>query len=148
MEIGGFSSHARVTSDCRPWPAGGKLGVCTACALVQKIVHAEWRREVAEIYACYALYHQSRDRTEQTVFDPLGRAAPRSGRLLQTLQQITGLPPSGRMLDVGCGNGATLQAASELLAGWSERGLNVHEATTLASIIAREAILPDEVLAR
>ena len=103
-----------------PWPAGGRLCGCPNCGSVQKLVDAVWNREVEELYAGYAIYDQA-EGAEQAVFDPSGTAASRSRRLLAALcenrlspsgrgagDEGEWLPATGRMLDVGCGNGAML----------------------------------------
>jgi SAM-dependent methyltransferase len=117
----------RVTSDCRPWPAGGRLCICPHCGIVQKIVDAAWRREVAEIYAGYAVYHQA-EGAEQPVFDSSsGTPQPRSLRLLSALRDAVTLPRQGRMLDIGCGNGATLRAFGQLAPAWSLVGTELDD---------------------
>ena len=108
----------RVTSDCKPWPAGGRLGVCSACGTIQKAFHRDWALECADIYRQYEVYHQSGTGSEQAVFDAVsGQPASRSSRLLDVLAG-TYLGPSGRLIDIGCGNGAFLRAASSRLANW------------------------------
>ena len=41
------SVFRRITSDCRPWPAGGRLCACQGCGSVQKLVDDAWNREAA-----------------------------------------------------------------------------------------------------
>ncbi len=122
QEFPAFREFRRITSDCRPWPAGGRLCVCDGCGSVQKIVDDEWNCEVAELYAGYAIYNQAAG-AEQAVFDQAtGAAASRSTRLLAALGKAIELPRTGRMLDVGCGNGAMLRAFSHAMPGWSLAG--------------------------
>lgn len=105
----GFSERARVTSDCRPWPVGGALAVCTACNTVQKPVDAAWHVDAQAIYQAYAIYDQG-DGAEQMVFDAAG-GSPRSTRIAEA---CSALLPDGDFdaLDIGCGNGAFLRALS------------------------------------
>lgn len=119
--VPGFSTFRRVTSDCRPWPAGGRLCICQTCGCVQKPADAAFERESADIYSGYAIYHQSGG-AEQAVFDASGQAATRSSRLVAALRSQVSLPARGRLLDVGCGNGATLRAFSEAEPAWSLTG--------------------------
>ena len=51
-----------------------------------------------------------------------GKARRRSSVLVARLAERAPLPPSGRLLDVGCGNGATLRAFAEDVPGWSLYG--------------------------
>jgi SAM-dependent methyltransferase len=125
LEFPAFHSFRRITSDCRPWPAGGRLCGCPACGTVQKIVDDAWTREVAELYAGYAIYDQAAG-AEQAVFDQAtGAATSRSTRLLAALRKTVDLPVKGRMLDVGCGNGAMLRAFSEAMPCWSLAGTEI-----------------------
>ena len=117
LELEGFGALPRVTSDTKPFPAGGRLAVCRACAAVQKIPDDRWHEEIAAIYGAYDMYAQSGG-SEQRVFDPVGGSTSRSGRLLgQALRSIE-LPETGCLLDVGCGTGATLEAFAERISGW------------------------------
>lgn len=125
-EIPAYALLPRVTSDCRPWPAGGRLGVCGACGTVQKALTPRWREECAEIYASYALYPQAGG-AEQRVFEPLGGTSrSRSRVVLERLARQRPLPAAGRLLDFGSGNGALLKAAAELLPQWRLVGVEQH----------------------
>ncbi len=125
--IAGYGAFHRVTSDCKPWPAGGQLGVCRSCDCIQKVIDAEWRREIGRIYADYSIYHQS-DGVEQAVFDQSsGGALRRSGGLVERLRRSLPLPPHGRLLDVGCGNGAFLDAFHSQVPGWSLAGTELND---------------------
>jgi SAM-dependent methyltransferase len=118
-----FAQFRRAASDCRPWPAGGFLGICPACGIVQKLVDQAWRDEAAVIYSKYDLYHQSAGGAEQAVFDQTsGAAAPRSKRILDAVAGLAAFPGGGRMLDVGCGSGAMLRAFSGLGGAWELHG--------------------------
>lgn len=121
--IAGFEALRRATSDCRPWPQGGTVGLCEACGTVQSRLDAAWRAEAAKIYGQYEAYRQSRDGQEQAVFDPVsGAPTTRSRSILETLGAAGEIGPSGRMVDVGCGNGAMLRAFAAVLPGWQLNG--------------------------
>ena len=112
----------RVTSDCRAWPAGGQLGVCRACGAVQKPADDAFLADIDAIYKSYTIYHQAAG-AEQAVFEQAsGLPASRSVRLLDTFRSQAGLKPTGRMLDVGCGNGATIRAFGQVAPGWTKAG--------------------------
>ena len=123
----GYPSWRRVTSDCKPWPAGGQLALCRDCHLVQAPATRAWEAGAREIYEHYAIYHQS-DGAEQSVFRPGdGQGRLRSDALVQALAGEVSLPPSGRLLDVGCGNGSFLRAWNRLGRSWTLCGLEVND---------------------
>jgi 2-polyprenyl-3-methyl-5-hydroxy-6-metoxy-1,4-benzoquinol methylase len=126
-EFPAFRQLRRVTSDCRPWPAGGRLCLCTRCGCVQKITDESWHGEIGEIYRTYAIYHQAAG-VEQAVFEQSsGSSVSRSQQLLSALGEQVRLPETGRMLDVGCGNGAMLRAFSRVAPRWSLAGTELSD---------------------
>lgn len=118
-----FAALPRVTSDCKPWPAGGELTVCTACGTVQKPPTDRWLEEIGRIYGDYEIYHLSQG-AEQVIFAADGSAAPRSRTLAAHIVNRRRLPETGRLLDIGCGNGGALISFAAALPGWR---LNGHE---------------------
>jgi SAM-dependent methyltransferase len=140
--VAGLESLKRVTSDCKPWPAGGRLASCGRCGLVQSVLDVAWHEGAEAIYRDYTIYHTSKG-AEQSVFDPRsGQATARSQRIAQRLAAAVALPPRGRMLDVGCGNGAFLRAFHEGFPGWSLVGAEVNDRNRAAI----EAVLGVESL--
>ncbi|MBI1337375.1 MAG: methyltransferase domain-containing protein [Phycisphaera sp.] len=122
VPIAGYRYLRRVTSDCRPWGAGGRLMVCGGCGGVSHPLDRAWHDEAASVYSGYTIYHQSGG-VEQSVFDmQTGVAATRSVSLLEYVRQRVTLPERGAWLDVGCGNGAMLRACSAVLPGWRLMG--------------------------
>jgi SAM-dependent methyltransferase len=125
LEISGFSQLPRVTSDSKPFPSGGRLAVCQACGMVQKLPDAQWLAEIGEIYRDYEMYHQSAA-NDQAVFDPVsGRPMGRCEVLAQRLLEPGLLPASGSLLDVGAGSGAMLAAFAAASPGWRLFGLDL-----------------------
>ncbi len=123
----GYGQLRRVTSDCKPWPAGGQLASCRACGCDQAVIDETWRADADAIYAGYSIYHQSAG-AEQAVFDrATGEATHRSARLVRHLLATGSVPECGRLGDVGCGNGAFLRAFSEKKPGWSLVGSEVND---------------------
>lgn len=121
-EMTDYRGLRRVTSDCRAWPAGGRLGVCRGCGAVQKPADDAFLADIDAIYTSYTIYHQAAG-AEQAVFEQSsGLPASRSVRLLETFRDRAGLKPTGRMLDVGCGNGATIRAFGQVVPGWTKAG--------------------------
>jgi SAM-dependent methyltransferase len=119
-----FSALGRVTSDCRPWPSGGRLATCAHCGVAQAQVDDDWRREAAAIYDDYVIYREAAG-LEQKVFGAEGAAQPRSRMVLEHVLGENALPERGRALDVGCGSGVTLRAVHELLPGWTSVGTEI-----------------------
>lgn len=114
-----FSQLGRVTSDCKPWPAGGTLFFCPGCGTVVKATDQKWLDEIQAIYSNYTIYPQSGG-FEQPVHDPLlGQFRPRSEVLLSGFLREFPQAPRGRLLDVGCGRGGFLQAFHRQRPGWS-----------------------------
>lgn len=126
-----YPSLHRVTSDCKPWPAGGQLAWCTACGLAQAAITPQWRAEADQIYANYTIYHQSGG-SEQRVFGTGGAGLPRSEQIVAGIRRVVEIPETGRLLDVGCGNGAFLTAWSRQLPRWSLAGSEVSDANRQA----------------
>lgn len=121
-EMTDYRMLRRVTSDCRAWPAGGQLGVCRACGTVQKPADDAFLADIDAIYKSYTIYHQAAG-AEQAVFEQVsGLPASRSVKLLDTFRSQAGLKSTGRMLDVGCGNGATIRAFGQVAPGWTKAG--------------------------
>ena len=147
--VPGFAALSRVTSDCRPWPPGGALVHCDTCGLMQSVTDARWHAEAQRIYQQYSIYHQSGGH-EQRVFP--GRAGvgfSRSGVLVDRLAAERVLPASGRLLDVGCGNGSFLRAFSERVRGWRLFGTEFDDKykAEVESIPGVEAMLAADVAA-
>ena len=89
----------RVTSDCRPWRAGGRLQVCEDCGLLQKPADRSFVEDAREIYRNYAVYYQG-DGQEQKVFGSES-AWSRSACSVATLASCTGgrsIEPRVRLL--------------------------------------------------
>lgn len=129
--VPGYEDLCRVTSDCKPWQRGGRLAVCSRCGTVQKPIDDAWRSETEKIYGDYSIYHQS-EGVEQAVFDASGQSAVRSRRLLESLGAHVKMPEVGRLLDLGCGNGAMLRAFSDFAPRWSLAGSELNDKTRAA----------------
>ncbi|MBF0354361.1 MAG: class I SAM-dependent methyltransferase [Alphaproteobacteria bacterium] len=126
-EIEGFSRLVRVTSDCQPFRAGGRLFVCKACGGVQKRCDASQQAETQEIYRNYKIYHQSGG-VEQAVMDSASGAPLRRSQVLaEHLVRQADLPAQGHLIDIGCGNGAMLDAFGRIRADWRLWGFEIDQ---------------------
>jgi SAM-dependent methyltransferase len=124
IAVDGYEHLRRVTSDCRPFPAGGRLFHCADCGAVQKRNDATWQADCARIYSAYDSYGLTGG-VEQVVRSADGRLfAPRSEIVLRQWHAWTEPSQSGRLLDFGCGKGPTSRAASRLLPDWTIDGFD------------------------
>lgn len=140
VEIPEYRSLPRVTSDCVAFRPGGRLLLCRACGATQSPSDEQWLEEIREIYSDYHAYHQAGG-VEQHVMDPsTGELRRRSEVLVDRLLGLPDVPASGKVLDVGCGTGATLKSFSER-GGWRLYGQemdtkNLHFLSPLAGFEA------------
>jgi SAM-dependent methyltransferase len=121
-----FRTLPRVTSDSKPWPAGGDLSVCHSCGAIQKLATKKWWAEAADIYRNYEMYHLSQG-AEQLVFGDVGAIKPRSERLVEFAVAKSSLPDSGQLIDIGCGNGEALKNFSRVLPDWRLSGAELND---------------------
>lgn len=125
--IAHFPTFLQVTSDCRPWKPQGNLAICQVCGTVQKPVTEIWLAEADSIYGGYEIYSQSGG-VEQSSFDQLtGAAQSRSAKLVDWLTRGGYIPPEGKLLDIGCGNGAFLRTFGSVYPNWSMTGLELND---------------------
>jgi 2-polyprenyl-3-methyl-5-hydroxy-6-metoxy-1,4-benzoquinol methylase len=125
--VSGYETFRRVTSDCMPWHCGGRLGVCRSCGCIQKVVDSHWQSETDKIYRSYNIYHQAQGAEQMSFEQGSGQASARSIRLLESLKRYLPLPKTGRLLDVGCGNGALLRAFSRVSPHWTLVGTELND---------------------
>jgi SAM-dependent methyltransferase len=123
----GYPVAGQVTSDCRPWQGNTLLAACQTCGTVQKALTPEWHQEVARIYAGYAVYAQA-EGGEQLSFDSgSGANRSRSQAIVHWLKRQANLPDTGMLLDIGCGNGAFLQAFQQSFPNWQMVGAELDD---------------------
>lgn len=115
-----------VSSDCQPQQAEAVIGACDACGLVQKENSSAWRELCARIYSDYRIYYQAAGKEQMVrslINDGFG---PRSIHLTEFLAAHGGLPRQGRVIDVGCGNGAFLRAFKSGFPDWQVNGAEIN----------------------
>lgn len=89
---------------------------------MQKYLDARWLNDIIDIYSCHAAYYQA-DGKEQIILDSrTGSVRRRSDVILERLVATNHLPKKGKVLDIGCGSGATLSALSKALPNWKLYG--------------------------
>lgn len=119
--IKNYMSLLQVTSDGRPWRSEGQLAFCKLCGTVQKPVSKNWFNEVVQIYGGYDLTGQG---VEMPIFDQdTGTSAPRFQKIIDWLRAHYEIPDSGKLLDIGCGNGAFFKAFGAVYSGWHMWGV-------------------------
>jgi len=121
-----FEELGLVTSDCRPCRGTLRLARCPECGLLQKIVDREFSDTCKLIYDQYDAYHQAGGQEQQTYSDD-GQGCARSRRLLEQVLEHFPLPETGRLLDVGCGNGVLLRSFGTLRPSWGLNGLDLND---------------------
>ena len=96
--------------------------MCRSCGVVQKIADSEFERECSEIYSSYAVYHQGQGEEQQVFEQSGGMPLSRSEFLLKQVLQRIHLPETGRLLDIGCGNGNLLKSFVRMCPYWKLNG--------------------------
>ena len=138
----------RLSSDHKIYPPGGLFFSCSFCGTIQKNLNRTWKSEVAQIYNEYEVYAPAKG-AEQYIFTQNGAGTSRSAALLDGLINENSLPQSGRLLDIGCCNGAFLAQASQKLPKWSFVGSDIsdHDRERVESIPSVESFqLTDDPL--
>jgi SAM-dependent methyltransferase len=113
-----YEQFKRITSDCRPWQAGGQLALCEQCGTVQKVVDEGFQETIAEIYATYTMYELAEGQDQQFFDQSSGVSIARSERILRWVNERYPFQYHGRLLDLGSGNGALLRIMSRLMPEW------------------------------
>jgi 2-polyprenyl-3-methyl-5-hydroxy-6-metoxy-1,4-benzoquinol methylase len=117
--VAAFASLPRVTSDSKPFRAGGDIGCCAACGLVQKPLTSKLKADLDEVYSNYSMFSQSSGLAEQGVFDAAGKVEiSRSALVIRHAIENVLLPSQGVFLDVGAGTGCLLAAFADQFPQW------------------------------
>jgi SAM-dependent methyltransferase len=122
-----YSNFKRVTSDCKPWPSGGLLGICSVCTSVQKPIFDDWVVEANQIYSDYSIYYQGGGEEPKVYNEGFDLLVDRSNQMLERIFGQLNLKASGKLLDIGCGNGAILRSFSKFLPDWSLEGTEMDD---------------------
>jgi SAM-dependent methyltransferase len=122
-----YDRLARVSSDCKPRPAGGELYVCRICGGVQKPATPAFLAEIGEIYGGYDVYYQGGGAEQISLDRRDGTLKRRSDLIVERLFAAASLTTPGAALDFGCGNGVMLRAIEHHEPGWVLDGLDLDD---------------------
>lgn len=125
-EVDGYSALKRITSDCKPWPAGGRFAICNDCHYPQNIVDDQWYADIKAIYQNYQVYFQSGGK-EQSIYDANGNPMLRSDHLVRRLLETSPIQSTGHLLDIGCANGNFVRAFGQAAPQWKMSGVEWDE---------------------
>lgn len=141
------SKDIAVSSDAKLHPFAINIYICEHCRHIQKIYASDEKRLIENIYGNYAPHNISNGR-EQVLFINGQTTKPRTQYVFDKC--LPYLPKSGKLLDVGSGNGAVLRSASSVLQGWRLHAydISMHHKDEIESINGVERFwsgsLPDE----
>jgi 2-polyprenyl-3-methyl-5-hydroxy-6-metoxy-1,4-benzoquinol methylase len=125
-ELGKIGSKpVSVTSDSKLCAMQARVFICRHCGHFQKLCHN--RKEnvaVNSIYENYAPHFLSRG-NEQLLFPEDSQPQPRTLHVLQKCLRF--FPKTGRLLDIGTGNGPVLRSASKLLPNWRLHAFDISD---------------------
>lgn len=131
-----YDKYTFVTSDCRPIKDNNLLfGQCEQCGLIQKIITSIYKENTKNIYENYDIYAQGGG-AEQLVFDEDGTSKARSEQIIKYMQKHLEISRTGKLLDIGCGNGSFLSTFNKFYNQYELSGaeLNEHNKQQVLSI--------------
>lgn len=115
-----------VSSDAKPVDGRVAWAVCRQCSTIQKVVDDDWRLLADRIYADYDINHQAGGEEPRLFNTPIGNG-PRTQILMKVLLRWFDLPPTGKLLDIGCANGNLLKSAHAVRPGWELFGSDISD---------------------
>lgn len=113
-----------ISSDSKIRNEGIRIYQCISCHHIQKLVDEKYRSEVINLYNDYEIYAITGGE-EQVKFQKGQSPQTRSSMIIDHIKDA--LPPSGKLLDIGCGNGAFLKAFSAKLQNWDIYAQDIHD---------------------
>jgi SAM-dependent methyltransferase len=114
-------------SDCTPVTGEAQIGSCPSCGLLQKDTGPSWQQLCDRIYGNYQICHQAAGVEQKARAPGGGQFMPRSELIARHLAREASLSQNGSVLDLGCGNGAFLQAMKKYFPGWRLVGSDLNE---------------------
>jgi 2-polyprenyl-3-methyl-5-hydroxy-6-metoxy-1,4-benzoquinol methylase len=125
--VSNFVDLKRVTSDCKPWPSSGYLGICSICSTVQKPIDLDWKKQADRIYNDYSIYYQGGGAEPMVYNSGFETLVDRSNQLLMRTFELLDLKKNGRLLDIGCGNGTVLRSVGKIIPDWILEGTEIDD---------------------
>ena len=114
-----------ITSNSNIRNEGVCIYKCTSCQHMQKQVDEKYLNEITSIYKNYNNLYSISDGREQVKF--LNDDLPQSRSSIITDNIKSKLPSSGKLLDIGSGNGAFLKAFSGAFKNWDLYAQDLHD---------------------
>ena len=99
------SQYSSVSSDCQVVTQGVKIFECANCNYFQKKIDKSIRKQFAEIYENYKIFHLTNGEDQVNFIN--GQSTTRNSIILAGLEGV--IPEKGSILDVGCGAGGFLK---------------------------------------
>jgi len=124
VELGKVGSKpASVTSDSKLCAVQARAYICRRCRHIQKFNHDDGESAtINSVYENYAPHYLSGG-NEQLLFPEDQQPRPRTFHVIEKC--IKFLPKTGKLLDIGTGNGAVLKSASRLLSEWQLHAFDI-----------------------
>jgi len=99
---------------------------CQCCGAVQKPITKSWLCAVEQIYADYEIYSQGGGDEQYTFDQSAGASETRSKKIIEWLMTEHVPAEAGKLIDIGCGNGAFLRAFGARNQKWQMTGLELN----------------------
>ena len=143
-----ISADMWVSSDCQKVNADLTLGQCERCGLMQKSIDTNWQASCDHIYKNYNIYHQANGQEQKVRSVDKPEFSTRSSQLTNFLERSASFKPDGRVIDIGCGNGAFLKAFHANFADWELFGMEINDSMReqIESISAKSTFVPADQL--
>jgi SAM-dependent methyltransferase len=90
-------------------------------------VTESWLKDTSSIYTNYGVYSQGAGAEQVTFNTQTGTNIARSERIINWLKNTYQMPSKGKVLDIGCGNGAFLKSFKNAYPEWLMMGMELDD---------------------